>query len=387
MSPSRLTGMDPADLPSCGPGQPSLTGTEFASGGHYTVGAEEELLLVDDDHQLLPSAHGDVVEAVQARPPSSGTVTKELFGSEIEFATDVCEDGDQVRQALADFRAEVQRAGGCPMAVGLHPQGRLGETHLTPMPRYQAIGDSLAGLLRTPTAALQVHVGMPDASTAITAYRGLRHRLALLTALAAGSPFWHGRDSGFASGRWAVISAYPHGGVPPQVRSWEEYVAVTEAVAAAAELPDYTFVWWNLRVQPRLGTLEVRVMDAQPSLAVAAGLTTLVQGLARHAVERPLAVDLPSEVLAANDFRAARDGLDARIVDVDGTMRPVRELARSALDDARSALSADGLDGPLEGVERLLAGEPEYVRHRRIHAEHGMPALLTDLIARTARGL
>jgi carboxylate-amine ligase len=127
-------------------------------------------------------------------------------------------------------------------------------------------------------------------------------------------------------------------------------------------------------------------MDAQPSLAVAAGLATLIQGLARHAVERPLAVDLPSEVLAANDFRAARDGLDARIVDVDGTMRPVRELAEAALGDARDVLSGDGLHDPLEGVEQRLSDEPEYARQRRIHAEQGMAAVLADLTDRTAGG-
>ena len=386
MSSSSITSMDPADLPGCDPDLPALTGTHFTPGGEFTVGAEEELLLVGPRDQLLPTAHRDVVEAVQARPPRTGAVTKELFGSEIEYATAVCADGDQVARSLGDFRSALHRAGGRGMAVGLHPDGAVGDTHLTPTARYQHIGASLAGLLRTPTAALQVHVGLPDAETAITSYRGLRNRLSLLSALAAGSPYWHGRDSGFASARWAVISAYPHGGVPPRVRSWEEYVAVTEAVAAAAELPDYTYVWWNLRVQPRLGTIEVRVMDARPSLDEAAGLTTLIQGLARHAAERPIAVDLPGEVLATNDFRAARDGLEARVVDVDGALRPMRQLAFDALQDARAVLSADGLEGPLEGVERLLAGEPEYERQRRLHARQGMPAVLSDLADRTMRG-
>lgn len=360
-----------------------LSGTCFAAGGEFTVGSEEELLLVDADHRLLRG--GELIEALQANPLTGGSVTEELFDAEIEFASAVCQNAEQIGTCLAEFRDRLGRAGGRGMAVGLHPAGEFGDARLTASPRYEAIGAELAGLLRTPTAALQVQVGMPDAATAITAYRGLRHRLALLRALAAGSPYWHGRDSGFATGRWAVISSYPRGGVPPVVQSWEEYVALNEAVAAAAEVPDYTRVWWDLRLQPRLGTIEVRVMDAQSSIRSAVGLTALIQALARYAVERPLAVDVPSEVLAENDFRAARDGLEARIADIDGSMRPVRQLAETAAAQARAVLAGDGLDAPLDAIDQILTDEPEYTRQRRLHEERGMAGMLADLTARTMR--
>jgi len=220
----------------------------------------------------------------------------------------------------------------------------------------------------------------------MVAFRGLRHRLALLRALAAGSPYWHGRDSGLASSRWAVLRSYPRSGMPPSFRSWDAYAALTATLTDAAEVPDYTHVWWDLRAQPRLGTLEIRVMDVQPSLEAVAGLAALVQGLARHAVERPVAAELPDVVLEENDFRVARHGLEARIVDADGTMRPVRELAFQAIVEARSALAADGLDAPLHEVERILSTEPEYCRQRRRVAEGGLELLLTDLADRTAAG-
>jgi carboxylate-amine ligase len=362
---------------------PRLSGMSFAPGGDFTVGCEEELLLVDADDQLLAPGSGALVEALEADQGSRGVVTRELFAAEIEFATEVCQDADDVRTCLAEFRGSLGQAGGRAMGVGLHPVGEPGNPTLTAAPRYEAIGASLAGLVRTPTASLQVHVGMPDPATAIKVFRGLRHRLALFRALAAGSPYWHGRDSGYASGRWAVIQAYPRSGVPPVVHSWEEYVAVVDAVAAAAEVADYTHIWWDLRLQPRLGTIEVRAMDAQSSLSCAAGLVALVQALARCAVEQPLGADLPTEVLAENDFRVARAGLEARIVDVDGVMRPVRDLAATALDDARAVLAGDGAGSPLDVVEQILGDEPEYTRQRRIHSEHGMAALLRDLSTRT----
>ncbi|MGO4258196.1 carboxylate-amine ligase [Marmoricola sp. RAF53] len=354
----------------------------FAVGGDFTVGAEEELLLVDDRNRLLATPRDGLVAALAGR--SGSTVTPELFGAEIEFATPVARSGEEVGSCLRDLRSALRAAGGRAMAVGVHPAGELGDVAVTRSARYDAIGSSLAGLLRTPTAALQVHVGMPDAESAFVAMRGLRHQLALFRALACGSPYWHGRDSGLASARWAVVGSYPRSGVPPVFRCWEEYLVLADALAAAAEVPDDSWIWWDLRPRPRLGTLEVRVLDAQPSLAVVAGMVSLVQGLARAAVERPRQVDVPSAVLAENDFRVARDGLDARIVDLHGTMRPVRELAVQAISDARSVLAADGLDGPLSALERLLYAEPEYDRQRRFHREHGMAGLLRDLTARTS---
>jgi carboxylate-amine ligase len=363
----------------------ALTGTTFVSGGEFSVGVEEELLLVDANNDLEHARTTDLVQRLDDACRAIGTVSTELYAAEVEFATGVCDDGGSAAECLRAARAALAEVGGRALAVGLHPAGRFGEATLTDAPRYREIGSSFAGLLRTPTAAVQVHVGVPDAESAIAAYRGLRNRLAVLGALAAGSPFWHGRDSGFASARWAVINSYPRGGVPPLVSSWEEYVALTEAVVAAAEVPDYTHVWWDARVQPRFGTVEVRVMDPQPSLTAVAGLTALVQGLVRDAVECPGVADLPAAVLTENDFRVARHGLETTITDVDGTMRPVRELARELAGRARVVLD-DGQVGALDGIDQLLAEEPGYRRHRRIHAEGGMSALLEDLSVRTTRG-
>jgi carboxylate-amine ligase len=364
---------------------PSLTGTGFVSGGEFSVGAEEELILVDSEDRLRAASAGPLVERLRTECRQVATVSTELYAAEVEFATAVCDDAQEVATCLRASRAALARLGARAMAVGVHPAGPFGDAPLTDDPRYEAIGASFAGLLRTPTAAFQVHVGVPDAAAAVAAYRGLRNQLAILGALAAGSPFWHGRDSGLASARWAVINSYPRGGVPPAVTTWEEYVALAEAVVAAAEVPDHTHVWWDVRVQPRFGTVEVRVMDAQPSLRRAAGLAALVQAMVRHAVEQPCAVDIPGAVLGENDFRVARHGLDTTITDLDGTRRPVRELAQRLVTRAHAVLD-DGQGAALDAVDQVLVDDPEYVRQRRVHARGGMAALLSDLSARTMRG-
>jgi carboxylate-amine ligase len=358
----------------------------FGPGGEFTVGVEEELLLVDDAHQLLDEARASaLIERTRAlAPPPAGVVSDELYGSEIEFATAVCADAGSAAQHVSALREALARAGGRAVAVGIHPDAAFGEPQVTGSPRYAGIGRELAGFLRTPTAALQVHVGLPDAASAVTAYRALRQQLPVLRALSAGSPYWHGRDSGLASARSAIIGSYPRSGLPPLVRSGDEYVALTRDVLAAAETSDHSFVWWGARIQARLGTVEVRVMDPQPSLAAVAGLTALVQGIAAHALDHPPVAELPAEVLAENDFRVMRHGLETSIVDTSGAMLPVRRTATRLLVEARSALRPLGLEAPLVGIERILATEPEYVRHRRLHAAGGMPALLADLVERTA---
>ncbi|MFN8193785.1 MAG: YbdK family carboxylate-amine ligase [Nocardioidaceae bacterium] len=356
---------------------------DFAAGGEFTLGAEEESLLVRHHGRLRSGGSEQLVAAASQHAARAGTIVPEIFANQIELNTVVCADGETVARAIGDLRAELRRAGAWLMVVGVHPAAALGAIRIVHAERYDAIRENLGGLLRTPTSSLQVHVGMPDGETAITAYRGLRQHLALLRGLAAASPYWHGQDSGLACARAAIMWSYPRMGVPPHARSWEEYVERTARAMAAAEIPDPSFLWWDMRAQPRLGTIEVRVMDAQPSLDRAAGLASLVQGLARAAVERPLRAELPTEVLTENDFRAARYGLDTRITDVDGTMQPLRDLARRALETARATLRGDRLEAPLDAVEAMLREPTEAERQRGVVARGRIPALLHDLVARS----
>jgi len=357
---------------------------EFDPGGDFTVGVEEELMLVDSAGELLGAPAAPLVHSLSGATQLHGLVTGEIYADQVELNSPVCVRAEDVVHHLRCLRMLVADHGARAMAVGVHPSASVGTAVIVPSPRYDAIADEYAGLLRTPTAAVQVHVGLPDSATAMRAYRGLRARLSVLGALAAGTPHWHGLDSGLASARLAIIRSYPRTAVAPLLRSWDEYVTRTELLMAAAEVPDHTYTWWDLRPRPELGTLEVRVMDAQTSLARVAGLTALVQGIARHAVMTPDPEELSDDVIAVNGHRVLRHGLDARVVDVDATMRPLREIAGRTVSQARKVLAPDGLDAPLEVVERMLLEPGEPARQRHLVAAGGMPALLADLVARTA---
>jgi carboxylate-amine ligase len=354
---------------------------DHAFGHRFTLGVEEEHLLVEPTtYRLVP----DAAQVLAALDLPDGAAGHEAFAAQIELRSPVCRHVGEAFAALAAGRSAVIGAGTTLLAAGLHPDARMGDAELTDLPRYGRVKDDMRGLIqRTPESALHVHVGMPDAATAVRALNGLRLQLPLLGALAASSPFWFGRDSGLASARWGVVMAYPGRGVPRAFAGWEDYCETLAAAVAAAGAEDYTHLWWDVRLHPRLGTVEVREMDVQAPLADAAGLTALVHCLARLAAEDD-APPIPAEALRWSAFRAARDGLDAAIVDCDGSVRPVRDVAAAALAAAREVAGELDASDALEEVARLLREGGGAVGARRVHAERGMEGLLRALVARTA---
>ena len=350
----------------------------FGTGAPFTIGLEEELLLVDADSLELAHVADRVLPGMGL---SRERADHEAFLAEIEVRSEPRATAAGAVADIAEGRAAVVAAGGTPMAVGLHPNARFGDVRLVDSDRYRRVEGEMRGLIRrTPECALHVHVAMPSPDAAVAGLMGLREALPLIGALGAASPYWFGADSGLASSRSAVIRAYPGRGVPPPLGSWEEYLETLDGIAAGGGPQDHTMVWWDARLQPRLGTIELRELDVQTALDEAAGVAALVHALARRAAEQPLPELAPAQALHWSSFRAVRDGLDAELL-FRGRLRPARDSVRELLDELR------GEDDALEGVERILADGGAPARQRGIHAEGGMPALLSHLAAETVRPL
>jgi carboxylate-amine ligase len=349
---------------------------EFGSGDPFCVGVEEELLLVDADTLQLDHAADRVLAGVDFPEERAG---HEAFLAEIEVRSEPHTTAAEAVADIAAGRAAVLAAGGTPMAVGLHPDAAFGDVKLVDSDRYRRVEGEMRGLIkRTPECALHVHVAMPSPDSAVHALMGLREALPLIGALGAGSPFWFGMDSGLASARSAVIRAYPGRGVPPPLRSWDEYLETLEGIALGGGPSDHTMVWWDARLQPRLGTVELRELDAQTRLDEAAGMAALVHAVARRAAEQPPAELAPAQALHWSSFRAVRDGIEAELL-FGGRLRPAREAARELLDELR------GEDDALDGVERILREGGAPARQRRVFAEAGMAGLLRHLADETAK--
>jgi glutamate---cysteine ligase / carboxylate-amine ligase len=365
--------------------QPVSSADPFAGhafGSAFSVGVEEELLLVDPRSRALSHDAERVIAAVEQ--PARGQVDHEAYAAELELRSPPSSTAGEAAAALAAARDAALAAGATLVGAGLHPDARLGDVQLVRTARYARVEDDMRGLiLRTPECALHVHVGMPDADTAIRAFNGLRAWLPVLQGLAANSPWWFGADSGMASARAAAVRAYPGRGVPPPFASADEYAAAVAAAAAGGGPSDYTLLWWDLRPHPRRGTVELREMDAQSRLDDVAAIAALVQALGRAAADGPAAIT-PSEAIAWSSFRAAQDGLGARVLH-DGRVAPLREAAEAALERARPHARELGSLAALEGVERILREGNGADRRRAAHARGGVPAMLDELVRETGR--
>jgi glutamate---cysteine ligase / carboxylate-amine ligase len=342
------------------------------------IGVEEELLLVEGapPHDLDHHA-GELVARI-----GSPDVKPDVYEAMVEGASPVCATATDAAAELGRLRDAMRAAGATLAGAGLHPTAGFGEVVHVREARYDQIHESMRGLLeRNPTCALHVHVGMPDPETAIAAFNRLRSHLPLLQALAAHSPFWHGHDSGFATARAQLFRGFPRAVIPRAFAGWDDYCEAVALWLAAGSLPDYTYLWWDIRPHPKLGTVEVRAMDAQSRLTSVAGLAELVHALAAACADGYGAVE-SAEVLTESSFRAGRDGLEATIWWA-GALRPLRQVAAEMLDAARPYARGGGL----EEVERILRDGNGADRMRRRHATGGMPAVLADLVNASARPL
>jgi carboxylate-amine ligase len=349
-----------------------MTEHAFGRAPARTVGVEEELLLVDSTtYALVPDAAA-VLTRLDGLPP--GVAGHEAFAAEIELRSPAAPDAESATQAIREARAAARQAGATLMGAGLHPDAALGDAELVAKERYRRVENEMRGLIRrTPECALHVHVGMPDADAAVDALNGLREALPLLQALAANSPFWFGHDSGMASARAAIVRAYPGRGVPRAFANWDDYAQTADQALKAGDLPDYTYLWWDIRLQPRLGTVEVRELDAQAPLRDVAAIAGLVHALALRAIEDPPRRPTVPEALAWSAWMASRDGLDAAVLDAAGARRSLRDIALETAADLH-----------VEEACRIAREGNGAERQRTAFAQGAMPGLLGELVRATS---
>jgi carboxylate-amine ligase len=362
-------------------------GGVFGSERPFSIGVEEELFLVDPITGRQVNSSAAVLERVEmVEQQVAGTVERELHACQVELITGICTSAEEAILVLDGLRHAVVSTGAGLLGSGTHPSAGEGEAEITDKERYERIRDLLGDAVATPVGGLHIHIGMPDSETAIRAFNGLRRHLPLLQALAANSPFRHGRDTGLASAREVTIRGWPRSGVPRAMRNFSDFCATARLLARAADVPDYTWFWWKLRPHPRLGTVEIRALDAQASLRDTAGLVALVHCLARHAAEAEPEPDPPAEVLEEGAFRAARFGVHARLPDAEGRLRPVGELLDAALAIAgRYAGELDCAD-QLDGLPALLSRGGGAGLQRSWHEIAGMDRLLRELTQLTGAG-
>jgi carboxylate-amine ligase len=353
---------------------------------------EEEAMLLDPQGWSLAACADKILP--QLPPTLSSHVTAETHEAAIELATSphdtaagATEEAEALRRALS---TELSRHGLHAASAGTHPFAVWSDSQVSSAARYRLVHESMRELARRePTFALHVHIGVPDPERAIDLQNRLRAHLPLLLALSVNSPFWQGRDTGLSSARIPIFQAFPRVGIPRVFSSYEEYVETVDQLLRYDAFPEPTFLWWDVRMQPRFGTVEVRIMDAQKTATRTGALAALVQTIAHLELEEGYHPDQlidAAEILHENRFLAARDGMAASFID------PVAERRVSAVESVTHLLAAArphaedlGCEDAMEMVVEL-ARETGAARQRRVARELGLPGLVERLAADFADG-
>ncbi|HET7046246.1 MAG TPA: YbdK family carboxylate-amine ligase [Gaiellaceae bacterium] len=349
----------------------------FGKRAPFTVGVEEEFQLVDETSYDLVSRFDEVEEEIDR----AIEVKAELLKSTLEVATHVHGSVPEAIDESRDLRGRIARAaaerGTLVVSAGTHPFARYEHQEITEQERYLELIEQMQWVgQREVIFGLHVHVGLSSGHEAVAVAGALRTWLPELLALSANSPFWHGRDTGLASTRSKIFDAFPRSGLPPAYASFEEWELATDRAIRLGFFDDYTFLWYDLRLHPALGTIELRVCDAQARLASTAAIAALFQSLTallsdRFEREGSLPIQ-PALLVGENKWRAVRYGLDARLVDLERDVeRPavdaVLELVERAAPYARRLGCAD----ELAEVERICRRGSGAAEQRAVHEREG----------------
>ncbi len=333
------------------------------NGTPFTIGIEEELMLLDPDTLDLAPGIEQILAAVP--PEWDGQVKAELFQAVLEVATRPCADLDEAAGQLQELREMVAAVASEHRmllgAGGTHPFARCKEQPVTQRPRYTELMEQLGFIAeRELIFGTHVHIGIDSPDKAIYVADGIRRYLPLMLALSANSPYWEGQQTGMASARTPVFRAFPRVGVPPHYGSWEIFSGRVEQMMRSGAIEDYTYLWWDVRPHPNLGTVETRIFDQANRLEDTLAYAALTQSLAHRMAEtyaagEPL-FEVPWELVDDNKVRAALRGMNGHLLDLsEGKHVPAAELAGRLLTELEPNAEALGCSEHLHRVGAIVA--------------------------------
>jgi carboxylate-amine ligase len=360
------------------------------SGPSFTIGIEEELMILDAETLELTNAIESLLDEAE-----HGEIKPELMESVLEVATDPCDNTREAAEQLRALRAQVRESAGRREltigSAGTHPFAMWEDQRIVARPRYRDLVSALRFVARQEIIfGVHVHIGLDDPDKAIHVANGMRVHVPLLLALSANSPFWRADATGLASTRTPIFRAFPRVGIPPRYKDWEDYARRIEFMVGSRVVPDYTYLWYDVRPHPNFGTVEVRVMDAQTrvehTLALAAMVQAMVRELAIHFEEGKELSRYPYEMLDENKWIAARHGLEGELVDLPKRERvSTKALAQRLYDRLREHAQDLGSAAELEGVLDILEGGTGADRQLVVYeANHDLRELMAEIVAATA---
>ena len=356
---------------------------DFTPSGVPTLGVEVEYGIVSKETGRLTEVADELLGIVgQGHPDNDHPKAKhELFNSSIEIITGVCDTPDD---AVADLKAThlelkplLDERGLALESSGTHPYAVWDRMNLSPGERYQWLLDEIGWpARRLAIHGVHFHVGVRSKEKAIMFIDSMLNFLPQMLALSTSSPYWLGDDTGLASIRSKIFEIMPTSGLPPWMADWASFERFMTALINAETIKSVKEVWWDIRPHPTYGTVEIRMCDGIPTLREVRAIAALAQALIVWMDQQvdagnPLP-DMPSWVARENKWRAARYGLDGRVMlDTDGRTQSFAENITQMVDMLEPVAAGLGTLDALTSVREILEVGSSANRQRAVVAQGG----------------
>jgi len=363
----------------------------------FTLGIEEEYQTVDPETRDLRShIHAEIIE--KGKLILQERVKAEMHQSVVEVGTSVCSNIRDAKDELKKLRRDMirlSRENGLRLAsAATHPFADWRMQEVNPDERYKNIVEDLQLVARANLIfGLHVHVGVEDRETAIHLMNHARYFVPHLLALSSNSPFWLGMDTGLKSYRCKVFDKFPRTNMPDYFPSWGEYESYVKLLVKTNCIDNAKKIWWDIRPHPFFNTLEFRVCDipmrVEETIALAALIQATVAKLYRLYSANTGFRLYRRSLLMENKWRAARYGLDGKLVDFGKqTEVPERELIEEYLEFVDDVLDELGSRKEVEYIREIMKMGTGADRQLKVFRKTGdMKAVVDYIIEETEVGL
>lgn len=371
----------------------------FATSERSTLGVEWELALVDSDSGDLRQVAQTVLDAVA--PPGGGehpSIKQELLLNTVEIITGVCrtvgEAAADLERSIAELRTITDPLRVELMCAGTHPFARWSNQKVTDKQRYATLIDRTQWWGRQMLIyGVHVHVGIEDQRKVLPILQAVLTYFPHLQSLSASSPFWGGKDTGYASNRALMFQQLPTAGLPFQFDTWAQLEAYTADMIHTGVIDQFDEIRWDLRPSPRLGTLEMRICDGASNLTEVSAFAALIHCLVEHfSTMLDEGRDLPRLqpwFAQENKWRSARYGMDAIVItDAAGNEELVTDSVEKLLVELEPTAERLRCTAELDGVRTILRKGASYQRQRAVARRNGgeLDVVVASLVAEMRAG-
>jgi len=362
----------------------------------YTLGIEEEFMVIDPQTRELRSHMQQIVEG--GKVILQEQVKAEMHQAVVEVGTNICRNVDEARKEVTYLRKIIaELAGNAGLAIGAagtHPFSLWSEQAITEHPRYEEIVNELQDTARGNLIfGLHVHVGIEDREVGLHLMNAVRYFLPHVFALSTNSPFWEGRNTGFKSYRTKVFDKFPRTGIPEFFSSVAEYDSYVNLLIKTHCMDNAKKIWWDIRLHPFFNTIEFRICDVpmlvDETIALAAVMQALIAKLHKLMTQNLNFRLYRKALISENKWRAARYGLDGKLIDF-GKQEEVdtRLLVGELLDFIDDVVDELGSRNEINYIQKMLENGTGADRQLRVFKETGDLKKVVDyIVQQTNHGL